>query len=52
VPGDEVEIIARLVGAGHCASAWNLEIKRGEELFVRDHITALWMDGAGKPVGW
>jgi acyl-CoA thioesterase FadM len=45
VPGDEVDIDVRLVGAGHCASAWELQIRRGDELLVRDHITALWVDG-------
>ena len=45
VPGDEVDINVRLVGAGHCASAWELQIRRGDELLVRDHITALWADG-------
>ena len=44
-----VEVGARLVGAGHCASAWRLEIKRGDEALVRDHVTALWVDDAGKP---
>ncbi|MEW5717212.1 MAG: thioesterase family protein [Chloroflexota bacterium] len=50
LPGDEVEIVTRLIGAGHCASAWELEIRRAEELLVRDRITALWVDDAGKPV--
>ncbi|MCI0477381.1 MAG: thioesterase [Anaerolineales bacterium] len=50
VPGDEVEIVARLIGAGRCASAWELEIKRGDESLVRDHVTALWVDDAGKPM--
>ncbi len=50
LPGDQVEIIARLIGVGHCASAWQLEVKRGDESLVRDHITALWMDEAGKPI--
>jgi acyl-CoA thioesterase FadM len=49
LPGDEVEIVTRLVGAGQCVSAWQLEIRRAEELLVRDHITALWVDSAGKP---
>jgi len=50
LPGDEVEISVRLIGAGHCASAWKLEVRRGEELLVRDGVTALWVNGAGKPV--
>ena len=50
LPGDEVEINVRTSGVGHCASAWNSEIRRGEELLVRDRITALWVDEAGKPV--
>ena len=50
VPGDEVEIVTRLIGAGHCASAWQLEIKRGDESLGRDHITALWQDAVGKPI--
>jgi acyl-CoA thioester hydrolase len=49
LPGDEVEIVTRLAGAGYCASAWELQVNRGEELLVRDHITALWVDDAGKP---
>ncbi len=52
LPGDEVEIVVRLIGAGKTASAWNLEIIRGDELLVRDHITALWINQAGKPVKW
>lgn len=50
VPGDEVEIVVRLVGVGKTASAWKLKIKRGDELLVRDHITALWVDQTGKPL--
>lgn len=50
MPGDEVIISVRLVGVGKTASAWNLEIKRGDELLVRDHITAMWVDQTGKPV--
>jgi acyl-CoA thioesterase FadM len=50
LPGDEVDIIARLVGAGHCASAWQFEIRRGDESLVRDHITTLWQDATGKPI--
>ncbi len=46
--GDEVNITVRLVGAGHCASAWELHIQRGDELLVRDHVTALWTNAAGK----
>jgi acyl-CoA thioesterase FadM len=41
LPGDDIEIVVRLIGVGHCASAWSLEIKRGDELLVRDRITAL-----------
>jgi len=52
LPGDEVEIVVRLVGVGKTASAWNLEIKRGDELLVRDHMTALWVNEKGKPVRW
>lgn len=48
--GDQVEIIVRLVGVGHCASAWEAQIYRNKELLVCDHITALWVDEAGKPV--
>jgi acyl-CoA thioesterase FadM len=50
MPGDEVEIVTRFVGTGNCASTWQLEIKRGDESLVRDHITALWQDAAGKPI--
>ncbi|MBM3128990.1 MAG: hypothetical protein FJ009_10275 [Chloroflexi bacterium] len=50
LPGDEVEIVARVIGVGRCASAWELQVKRGDESLVRDHITALWVDDAGKPV--
>jgi acyl-CoA thioesterase FadM len=49
LPGDDVEIAARLVGAGRCASAWSLEITRAGEILVRDHITAFWRDENGKP---
>lgn len=52
MPGDEVTISVRLVGVGKTASAWKLEIKRDDELLVRDHITALWMNQTGKPVKW
>jgi acyl-CoA thioester hydrolase len=50
LPGDHVEIVLQCVGAGHCASAWEAHIHRGDELLVRDHITALWVDEAGKPI--
>jgi len=50
LPPDEVEIIAQMIGAGQCASAWSVEIKRGDESLVRDHVTALWVDANGKPV--
>jgi acyl-CoA thioesterase FadM len=49
LPGDDVEIVARLVGAGRCASAWALEVTRAGELLVRDHITAFWRDANGRP---
>ncbi len=52
VPGDDIEITVRLVGVGHCASAWRLEIKRDDESLVRDHITAMWLDDIGRPVRW
>jgi acyl-CoA thioesterase FadM len=52
VPGDDVEIIVRLIGVGKTACAWNLDIKRGDETLVRDRITALWVDRAGTPVKW
>lgn len=54
MPGDEVIINVRLVGVGtrSAVSVWKLEIKRGGELLVRDHITALWVDRNGKPVKW
>lgn len=52
MPGDEVTIIVRLVGAGQSASAWNLEIVRGQESLVQDHIIALWVNDSGNPVRW
>lgn len=52
VPGDDVAINARLIGAGKTASAWHLEIKRGDETLVQDRITAFWVNQAGKPVKW
>ena len=52
MPGDDVEIVVRLVGVGQTASAWNLEIARDGEPLVKDHITALWLNDAGKPVRW
>ena len=52
LPGDTVTIDVKLAGAGKTASAWNLEIKRDDGLLVRDRITALWTDQAGKPVRW
>ncbi len=50
VPGDALTLSARLVGAGQCASAWQMEVHRGEELLVRDRVTALWRDQNGKPL--
>jgi acyl-CoA thioesterase FadM len=50
LPGDEIETVTQLVGAGKCASAWQLQVRRGEELLVRDHIAAFWINDAGKPV--
>ena len=52
VPGDDVCIGVHLTGAGECAGAWSLEIKRGEELLVRDRITTQWIDASGLPVRW
>ena len=52
LPGEEMEIIAQMIGAGKCASAWSVEIKRGAELLVRDHVTTLWMNANGKPARW
>ncbi len=52
LPGDEVAITAQLVGAGHSASAWSLQILRGEDILVRDYITAFWRDASGKIVRW
>lgn len=50
LPGDHVEITVRLVGAGRCASTWELTVRRDEELLVRDHLTALWVNDRGKPI--
>ncbi len=52
VPGDDVEMVVRLVGTGKTASTWNLEIMRSGESLVKDHITALWVNDAGEPVRW
>lgn len=52
LPGDAVTISVRLMGAGQTASAWQLEILRGQELLAQDHITALWVNDAGKPARW
>ncbi len=49
IPGDAVTVSAQLIGAGHCAMAWQLEIARGDELLIRDHATTLWLDDAGRP---
>lgn len=48
-PGDDLEIDVQMVGAGQCASAWFVEVKRGNESLARDQITALWLDEYGKP---
>ncbi len=50
LPGDELDIVARLAGEGRCVSAWSVEIRRRDELLARDRITALWVDSAGRPV--
>ncbi len=50
LPGEEVDIATRLVGVGHYATAWAQEITRAGELVVRNRITALWLDPAGRPV--
>jgi len=50
VPGDQVEISVRLVGAGQTTSAWDLKIIRRDEILIKDHITALWVNDAGKPI--
>ena len=52
LPGDDVDILVRLVGVGQTASAWNLEITRNSESLVKDHVTTLWVNSAGKPVQW
>ena len=50
VPGDKVEITARLVGAGQCAHAWQIEIARAGETLVRDRIVAVWRNADGRVV--
>lgn len=52
LPGDEVTVGARLIGAGQSASTWLLQVKRGEEILVRDHVTAFWRNEHGKPIRW
>lgn len=49
LPGDAVEIVTRLTGAGKCATTWESLVTRAGELLVRDRMTALWLDGNGHP---
>ncbi len=50
LPGEQVEIVTRLVGVGHCATMWAQEITRAGEPLVRNHVLALWLDSSGRPV--
>ncbi len=50
LPGDEVEIVTRLTGAGQCATTWESIILRGEQVLVRDRMTALWVNEEGNLV--
>ncbi|MBI5300611.1 MAG: hypothetical protein HY868_00625 [Chloroflexi bacterium] len=52
LPGEEIAITARLTGAGNCASAWSLQVTRGDQVLVRDHVTAFWRDENGKSGKW
>lgn len=49
LPGDEVEVVTRLTGAGRCASIWESLVARAGEVLVRDRMTALWIDRKGRP---
>ena len=52
LPGDDVEIVTRLVGAGHCATSWEQEITRAGEVVVRNHCIAVCMDPSGRMTRW
>lgn len=47
---DAVEIVAEQIGAGQCTIVLSVRVKRDNELLVRDQVTALWVDGNGKPI--
>ncbi len=44
LPGDQVEIVTRLIGMGNCATAWAQEILRDEQVIVRNHATGIRVD--------
>lgn len=52
LPGDAVEVATRLLGHGHSASSWRQEVARAGTMLVRDRVTAVWVDGDGRPVRW
>ncbi len=44
LPGDTVEMVTRLVGVGHCTSAWAQEITREGQVIIRNRLTAIALD--------
>jgi acyl-CoA thioester hydrolase len=54
LPGDAIELLARLIRRGNTRGDWEVEVRRTEthETFLRAQTTTLRRDGANRPVRW
>ncbi len=53
-PGDELDVVTRLIGRGISAGRWQQEIRRAVsgELVARSECVTLWRDANNRPVRW
>jgi acyl-CoA thioester hydrolase len=54
LPGDEVEIVTRLVGLGRARAAWHQEIRRAgcDQAAVKDRSVVLYLDKKRRAQAW
>lgn len=54
VPGDEVEIVTRLVRVGNARSDWEIELvqQTTRAQLLRAQTTMIWINPAGQPIRW
>lgn len=54
VPGDEIEIAARLMRQAHTRGDWQIEMRHRvtREQLLRAHSTMLWVNAAHQPTEW